>query len=236
MSDPGPATAIADPAAPEQPIAAPAAPPDASWERVEQLRLAVAELETTTERQREELAEQEARWEAAEAERRHQERLAEARAEFDAAREVYDAASAHADAVLADLHTATCRIAGLYKTAVRAERARQDAAPTLHAGAQRLAELGEGPTGPDVTAPRQLVFAPGDPRRGAMLAGLIAYPSTRRELAQLETPTVLAPAPPGPDLDELLSRIDAKRRNAEAADYSADCSADSRPAPAVSVR
>jgi hypothetical protein len=218
MSDPGLATAVADPETSEQ-SPAPEPPPDASWERVEQLRRAVAELESSTERQREELAEQEARWEAAEAERLHQERLAEARAEFEAARDTYSAASTHADAFLAELHTATCRIAGLYKTAVRAERACQDAEPALRAAAERLAELGESPAGADVSAPRQLVFAPGDPRRGAMLAGLIAYPGTRRELAQLEAPTVLASAPPGPDLEELLSRIDARRREASAADH-----------------
>lgn len=212
MQEPFPATdTVAHDGGPQRsPVA-----PDGSWERIEQLRRAVAELETTTERKREALAEQEARWAAAEAQRIHRERLAEARAEFESARQVHAAAGAHADAVLADLHLATCRIAGLYRTAVRAERVRQDAAASMRAGVARLAGLGERPAEVGDLSPRRLVFAPGDPRQGAMLAGLIAYPGTRRELAQLDPPPDAAVAA-DPGLDELLARVDARRRTPRA--------------------
>lgn len=211
----------------EEPEPAPPRPRPAvsegSLERLEQLRRQLDAAGRQREAVAAELARQEAIWEAQEAERRRQACLSAAREEFRTAQETYLASSSESDAAFGALREITCRVAAAYKAAVRAERARRNAAPELREAGQRLRELGEDLELPAIAAPRPLVFDAGDPRQGAMLAGLLAYPGIKRELAQLDTADELPPSAATTNLEALLTRAELRRGDA------------SQPSPAVAT-
>ncbi len=187
-----------------------------SLERVEELRRQLAEHDATCARQREavaaELTRQEAIWSAREAERIREERLSAVQVEFESARTAHVDSNAAADAAIEELRGVTSRAAVAFKAAVRAERACRDTAPALQAAWVRLHELDASTPAPDTGCTHSLAFGPQDPRSGTMLAGLITYPGTKRELAQLDLPSAGSSVTPAPELDALFARSDAKRR------------------------